>query len=128
MSCNVKEIKIPQCALTVFIPTGIDTNYGDLFNLVITDKFGNKYTDVAEFNEDGYLVLDLTNEIYPKDLFTQYAGSFILEIQDSNDCSVVMFTICDTNKDATPQNKYDSYQFSFYKESNLQETFTVCCN
>ena len=120
MSCNVKEIKIPQCALTVFIPTGIDTNYGDLFNLVITDKFGNKYTDVAEINEDGYLVLDLTNEIYPKDLFTQYAGSFILEIQDSNDCSVVMFTICDTN--------YDSYQFSFYKESNLQETFTVCCN
>lgn len=120
MSCNVKEIQIPQCTLTVYLPTGVEIIYGDTFNSVITDKFGNKYTDVAEINEDGYLVLDLTNEIYPKDLFTQYAGSFTLHIENTNDCSVVMFTICDTN--------YDSYKFSFYKESNLQETFTVCCN
>ena len=118
MACNMKIVELPECTDLLYIPVGIEATYGDLLNSVITDKFGNKYTDVATINEDGFLVLNTNSAIYPKGLFNRYAGAFTLEIL--NGCDVLTLTLCDT--------EYKSYQLEFYKEENQQETFTVCCN
>ena len=116
----MKIVELPECTDLLYIPVGIEATYGDLLNSVITDKFGNKYTEVAEINEDGYFVLNTTLDIYPKGLFNRYAHGFKFEIISDTDCEVKTLTICDT--------EYKSYQLEFYKEGNQQESYTVCCN
>jgi len=120
MSCRIKEFKIPECVPTILIEIGIEREDDILYNLVITDKFGNKYTNELELDEGGYLVFDTTDEVYPENLLTQYSGSFKLEVYNVNNCTNETLNFC--------ENIFDTYQFTFYKENNPPEYFTLCCN
>ena len=120
MACEIKRIELPTCTDFIYIPTGIEVEYGVLLNLVVTDKFGNKYTEVAEINEDGFLVFMQDAEIYPKGLFTEFGGGFKFEILNDIDCEIVDLTICG--------DVFKSYQIEFYKENIQQDSYTVCCN
>jgi len=114
-NCRIGYITAPECVEQIFIPTGITDIYGGDYKLVLTDRFGNKYTEEIEI-EDGIVTLDTS--LYPIGLFTKYSGNVKIEVL--NGCDAVDLEMCDV--------VYGYYLLSFYSEQNTPETFEICCS
>lgn len=110
--CATKLIEIPQCALTITMPTGLPQGN---YTTILTDKFGNQYRVLNEVDENGQLVIN-TNE-YPSGLLSKYAGLFTFEMYYG--CSKVDIVQCDT--------EYSALTFKIVSVDNWVDNFDVCC-
>lgn len=73
--------QIPSCADEIIVNAGLTPS--TLYYYVITDKFGNKYTNDVTTTLGGLMIID-TSEL-PEGLITPYSGDFTLEIYDMDD-------------------------------------------
>jgi len=60
------------------------------YKWVLTDKFGKKYSGDVTSNADGGIVIDTAD--LPAGFLNNYAGDFILEIQDAT-CKPIKFLL-----------------------------------
>lgn len=92
MSCNsCYEISLPACRDIIAVKLGLAAD--SQFTWVITDKFGNKYSEEVTTDGSGNFEVDTTE--LPDELFNAYAGKFILTIINSGD-QTQAFEINDT--------------------------------
>jgi hypothetical protein len=91
MNCNsCFQDFLAKCEdnIDVFAKLEPNTDY----QWVITDKFGNKYSDSATANDEGYVSIPISE--LPAGLLTEFGGNFTLQFYISTDnCTPVSFLI-----------------------------------
>lgn len=77
MSCETcYQITLPACSTELKVPTSLTA--GQVYFISLEDKFGNAFTDYAETDEDGNLIIDMTG--FPEGLTNPNIGSLMLTV------------------------------------------------
>ncbi len=113
--------RLPECPAGDRIIVYSKIEHNTNFNYTVTDKFGHEYTKTIQTDTDGNFFLML--EDFPKQLFTQHSGLFILTIKKDNEsCENTAFAFCDLVDGEVVKH----VQFSFYKVNTSTEAIIGC--
>jgi hypothetical protein len=77
MTCSTcYPITLTACSTELKIPASLAA--GQVYFVKLEDKFGNAYTDYADSDADGNLIIDMTG--FPEGLTNPNVGSLVLTI------------------------------------------------
>ncbi len=90
---NCYEIRLPECCETIKMQAGLEKNSYYWYQL--ENRFGQKFTDRVQTDENGYLSIDLTRFANYQALFSHTAGTFTLSIVPSQaNCGSQPLSLC----------------------------------
>ena len=93
MSCDTCYIvEIPECPENITVKAQLEAN--EQYFIVITDKFGKRYSQEVETDSEGSFTLDLSD--IPAGTFNRHAGSFTIEafLEENSTCEPELMQFC----------------------------------